>query len=158
VVLRAHMDLVMNLLVVIVFVVLTGIAPRPSWLELPILALGLAALGLGLSLLLSALYVRLRDIDQLWSVLAQILFFGSAILYVVAAMPAGLRRPLILFNPLATIFTQIRHALIDPHAPTAAAVAGGPLYLLVPIAVTVAIIALGAAVFARMAPTAAEYL
>jgi ABC-type polysaccharide/polyol phosphate transport system ATPase subunit/ABC-type polysaccharide/polyol phosphate export permease len=158
VVLRAHMDLVMNLLVVIVFVVLSGIAPRAAWLELPVLALGLAALGVGLSLLLSALYVRLRDIDQLWAVLAQILFFGSAILYVVAAMPAGLRRPLILFNPLATIFTQVRHALIDPHAPTAASVAGGHVYLLVPIAVTAAIVALGAAVFARMAPTAAEYL
>jgi ABC-type polysaccharide/polyol phosphate transport system ATPase subunit/ABC-type polysaccharide/polyol phosphate export permease len=158
VVLRAHMDLLMNLLVVVLFLALAGIAPRASWLQMPVLFLGVAALGAGLALLLSALYVRLRDVDQLWAVLAQILFFGSAILYVVSAMPPGLRRPLVLFNPLATIFTQIRHALIDPHAPSAAALAGGTIYLLVPVAVTGAIIVLGAAVFARIAPSAAEYL
>jgi ABC-2 type transport system permease protein len=117
-----------------------------------------AVLGAGMALLLSALYVRLRDVDQVWAVLAQILFFASTILYVVDALPAGVRRPMILFNPLATIFTQIRHALIDPHAPTAAAVAGGRLWLLVPVAVVLAVVALGVVVFRRLAPTAAEYL
>ena len=33
-------------------------------------------------------------------------------------------------NPLAAIFTQMRHAVIDPTAPTAADVIGGGAWLL----------------------------
>jgi ABC-2 type transport system permease protein len=158
VVLRALLDLGMNLVAVVVFLVISRIRPRVAWLELPVLIVILTALGLGLALLMSALYVRLRDIDQLWSVLAQILFYGSSILYVITAVPSGLRRPLILFNPLATVFTQMRHALIDPHAPSAAMVAGGVVWLLVPLTIVAFMVAGGVVVFARVTPTVAEYL
>ena len=158
VVLRAQMDLAINLVVVLVFLALSHTPVRLSWLEIPLLIVAVAGLGAGLALLLSALYVRLRDIDQVWAVVSQILFFGSAILYVVNALPAGLRRPIVLFNPLAAIFTQLRHALIDPLAPTAAAVAGGGVWLLVPLAVAGVIVVAGVVTFRRVAPTAAEYL
>jgi ABC-2 type transport system permease protein len=61
-------------------------------------------------------------------------------------------------NPLAMVFTEMRHALIDPSAPTAADVAGGPVRLLIPLAVVAAVLALGAWVFARMSRTMAEDL
>ena len=134
VVLRALLDLGMNLLAV-----------RSSWrVERDLAAPGVAraapadpgarALALAVALLTSALYVRLRDIDQLWGMLAQILFFASPILYVVSAVPANLRRTMMFLNPLAAIFTQMRHALVDASAPTAAAAAGGAARLLVPAA------------------------
>ena len=158
VVTRALLDLGMNVIAVVVFLAIARIAPRLSWLEVPVLILLLTVLAAGLALLMSALYIRLRDVDQLWAVLAQILFFGSAILYVITTVPAGLRKPIMLFNPLADIFTQMRHALIDPAAPTAAAVLGGKVWLLVPLAVTAVIVAAGVLVFGRAAPSAAEYL
>lgn len=158
VVIRALFDLGMNLIAVMVFVVISGVSPRGQWLELPLLILALATVTVGLALLLSALYVRLRDIDQLWGMLAQILFFGSPILYVASAVPSDLRRAMMLFNPLAAIFTQMRHALVDPHAPSAAAVAGGGVRLLVPCAVTGVLLAAGIVVFRRIAPRAAESL
>jgi ABC-2 type transport system permease protein len=59
-------------------------------------------------------------------------------------------------NPLAAIFTEMRHALIDSDAPSAAAAAGGAAKLLIPLAVGVAIVALGAWVFRRESPWVAE--
>jgi ABC-type polysaccharide/polyol phosphate transport system ATPase subunit/ABC-type polysaccharide/polyol phosphate export permease len=158
VVIRALLDLGMNLIAVIVFLAISRISPRVAWLELPVLIVVLMCLAVGLALLMSALYVQLRDIDQLWAVLAQILFYGSSILYVITAVPSGLRKAIILFNPLAAVFTQMRHALIDPAAPSAAAVAGGAVWLLVPLAIVALLVAGGITVFARVTPTVAEYL
>jgi ABC-2 type transport system permease protein len=61
-------------------------------------------------------------------------------------------------NPLAAILTQMRHALIDPSAPTAADAIGGSALLLIPLAVLAAACALGAWVFLREAPRIAEDL
>lgn len=63
--------------VVFVFIVAVGPAPRPAWLELvPLIAL-LAAFAAAVTLLAGALYVRLRDVAQIWQVLSQMLFCGS---------------------------------------------------------------------------------
>jgi ABC-2 type transport system permease protein len=63
-----------------------------------------------------------------------------------------------LLNPIATVLTQLRHAVVDPGAPTATALIGGVGWLLVPLVVTVAVFALGAWVFGREAPRIAENL
>jgi ABC-2 type transport system permease protein len=74
-------------------------------------------------------------------------------------IPPGLIRDLILnFNPLAGVLVQIRHAVIDPNAPSTAEVMGGRIHLLVPISVVLATFALGWVVFARQAPRIAEDL
>ena len=58
----------LNLIVVFVFVLASGIAPRSSWLELvPLVAL-LVLFSTGVTMLLSALYVRYRDMQPIWEV------------------------------------------------------------------------------------------
>jgi ABC-2 type transport system permease protein len=79
------------------------------------------------------------------------------VLYVVTDFPKDLQSAAVA-NPLAMVFTQMRHALIDPSAPTAAAVAGGDAALLIPLGVTAALLALGVWAFAREAPRMAERL
>ncbi len=158
VVMRALLDLGMNLVAVAVFLAISGISPRLQWLELPLLLVALAVIATAVALLLSALYVRLRDIDQLWGMLAQILFYASPILYVITAVPQGLRNVIMLLNPLAAIFTQMRHVLIDSSAPSAAAAAGGAARLLVPFGLTVILLLAGILTFRRLAPHVAEDL
>jgi ABC-2 type transport system permease protein len=63
-----------------------------------------------------------------------------------------------MINPLAAIVQQMRHALIDPTAPTAAAAAGSWELLLVPAGIVVALVAIGYRVFDRAAPYVAEEL
>jgi ABC-2 type transport system permease protein len=61
-------------------------------------------------------------------------------------------------SPLTAVLTQMRHALIDPGAPTAAEAIGGSARLLIPLAVVIAVFALGVWVFMREAPRIAENL
>lgn len=156
VVLCALLDLCINLVVLLVFVLAAGITPRLEWLELlPLLAL-LSTFTVGVSLLLSSLFVRYRDIDQAWVVASQVLFYATPIFYVSSLLPRWLERTILLGNPLATIIAQARQALVDPGAPTAAAAAGGYLVLLVPLAIVGASLALGLWVFSRQSVAAAE--
>lgn len=156
VVTTALFDLGINLAVLLAVVLGSGVAPSVAWLELPALLVLLGALTTGLSLLLAALYVRYRDVDQVWLVAAQAIFYLSPIFYAVSLLPDPFDRVLVLVNPLATIFTEARHALIDPDAPSAAAVAGGAPFLVVPLAISAALLAVGVWVFRRESPRAAE--
>jgi ABC-2 type transport system permease protein len=151
------MHLALNLLVVLAFVLASGIAPEIAWLELvPLIAL-LVAFTCAISLPLSLLYVRYRDMEQIWAVLGQLLFWGTPLVYVIETVPESLQEPIAL-NPLAVVVNQLRHALIDPSAPTAAEAAGGAGWLAVPIAITAGLLALGVWLYRRQAKSIAERL
>jgi ABC-2 type transport system permease protein len=155
--LHALFNLGLNLIVVFAFVLASGIEPRPSWLELiPLVAL-LVVLSTGAAMLLSALYVRYRDVQPIWEVVLQVLFYASPIIYVTETLPDSIEREA-LASPITAILTQVRHAVIDPDAPTAAQAMGGSARLLIPLGVIVVVFALGAWVFAREAPRIAEDL
>jgi ABC-2 type transport system permease protein len=156
-VLTALMNLVATLLAVGVFAAATGVYPTWRWLELPLLVAVLAAAATGTGMLLSVLFVRYRDVQPIWDVATQILFYASPILYVATMVPDDYQRAY-LFNPIAAVLTQVRHAAVDPTAPTAAAVIGGAGWLLIPLAIAVLLLAVGAWAFAREAPRIAEHL
>jgi ABC-2 type transport system permease protein len=61
-------------------------------------------------------------------------------------------------TPLVMILTEMRHAFIDPGAPSAAALAGGAPRLLVPIAASAGVFVLGLLMFNRQASRIAERL
>jgi len=158
VILRAAMDLAMNLVAVFAVALAVGVTPRLSWLEMPALVVFLAVVTAGVSFLCAALYVRFRDTDQIWSVASQILFYGSPIIYTITVLPESAQGPVITLDPLAAIFTEMRHAFIDPTAPSAAAIAGGAGWLAITAAISLALLGLGVWTFARHAPRAAEDL
>jgi ABC-2 type transport system permease protein len=159
VVLTAGFNLVLNLGVVLAFAVASGVRPRWSWLQAPLLVALLAALVLGLAMLLSALYVRYRDVKPIWEVVLQALFYATPVIYAVETIGVSAQvRELLMLNPVAAILEQFRHAVIDPGAPTAAEAAGGAAALLVPLGILVAVLALGYRVFDRAAPRIAEEL
>jgi ABC-2 type transport system permease protein len=155
--LTAIFNLATNLFAIVIFAVASGVRPHWLWFEIPLLLALLAVLATGLAMLLSSLYVRYRDIQPIWEVVAQALFYASAVLYVVANLPGGWQR-YILFNPLAAIFTQMRHCFLDPDAPTTAQVMGGQVWLLVPLGLIAGIFLLGLWVFNRESPKIAERL
>lgn len=164
----AAFNLLMNLIVVFGFIALTGrllgsgpgIAVRWTWLELPFLVGLLMILALGIALLLSVLYVRFRDIKPVWQVVLQALFYVTPILYPIEAVTSKYPDALtyVMFNPLAAINQQVRYAVIDPTAPSAAEAIGGIGLLLVPLGIIVALFVAGLVCFARMAPRIAEEL
>ena len=157
VVLVAFFDLVMSSLAVLAFVLASGVEPRLSWLEVPVLVAGLTMFITGVAMLLAALYVRFRDLDHIWVLVRQGMFYLTPIFYVAAFLPDDWR-PFAMANPLAAIFTQMRHAVLDPSAPTAAAASGGGARILIPVAIVIGVFGLGLWVFRRASPTVAENL
>ncbi len=150
-------NLVGTLVAVFIFAVGNGIYPTWSWLELIVLVLLLAMLASGVGMLLSVLYVRYRDVQPIWEVLTQILFYASPILYVSSLVDECCQHPYVA-NPIAAILTQMRNAVIDPTAPTVSAAIGGSVRLLIPLAIIVGLFGLGLWVFNREAPKIAEHL
>jgi ABC-2 type transport system permease protein len=151
-------DLGINLVVVFAVILGSGVSPQAGWLELPLLLLLLTTLTAGVSLLLSALFVRYRDTDQIWQVLSQTIFFLTPTFYVAANLSSEAAKALLLANPIASILTEVRHAVIDSSAPSTATVLGDPLLLAVPIGIVVGAFLLGAAVFQRESLRAAELI
>jgi ABC-2 type transport system permease protein len=166
VVLLALFNLGLNLVVVMVFALIEGVHPMLSWLELPLIILMLTVLTTGVSMLLSALFVRFRDISPIWEVFSQILFYSSPVI-----LPAEtVRKELghghldhILYhvytlNPLVAIFQQFRHAMINHSVLSAGQIMGSWAALLEPLALVAVIIVVGFWVFNREAPHIAEDL
>ncbi len=163
--LTALFNLGMNLLAVLVFAVISGVRPRVTWLEMPVLVLVLVVFATGIGMLLSALFVRYRDVQPIWEVVAQALFYASPVLYAVdkaaGARFLGLNAEHVLMaNPLAVVFTQMRFAVlpVDPRAPSAARAIGGYPHLLVPLGIVVGVFCFGLWFFNREAPRIAENL
>jgi ABC-2 type transport system permease protein len=159
VVLTASFNLGLNLLVVLIFALANGVTPRLSWLQIfPLLAI-LAVLTVGMAMLLSALYVRFRDMRPIWEICAQIAFYATPVIYTVDSLGKSEQvQHLMMLNPLACILEQMRHAVIDPNAPSAAAAAGGTARLLIPAALVMLVGWLGFWYFNREAPRIAEDL
>jgi ABC-2 type transport system permease protein len=161
-VLQASFNLGLKLVVVLIFLLAQGGRPRLSWLAMPVVVLLLGALALGFAMLLSSLYVRYRDIQPIWDVVLQALFYGTPILYTVELLRTkageGAVRAILLLNPFADYVQECKHLLIDPsHVSTATALSSNVL-VLVPLAMTAAILAIGYRVFAHEAPRIAEDL
>jgi len=158
--LTAMFNLAINFIVVFAFALATGVTPRISWLELIPLVLLLSTLAVGVGMLLSVLYVRFRDVQPIWDVVTQVLFYASPIIYTAAKYRevSVKTEHLAMVNPIAAILTQMHQAFVDPNAPGAAAAIGGAVRLLLPLGIIVGVFALGLWFFNREAPRIAENL
>jgi ABC-2 type transport system permease protein len=151
-------NLVLNMLVVFAFMLAYGVDPHWTWLLFPIPLALLFVLTAATSMALSVLYVRFRDVAIIWTVVAQVLFYASPILYPIESLHDDRLEHALMVNPLAPIFEQIRVWMVEPGAPTAAEAAGGAAGLIPAIAIYVAVCVFAVWVFNRQAPRIAEQL
>ena len=157
VVTTALLNLGMTLIAVFVFAVISGVYPDVEWLELPVIIVVLTLLATGVGLLLSALFVRYRDIQPIWEVVSQMLFYASPVLYVSTRVPESYQRPYHA-SPIASLLAETRHAAVDHGAPHAWQAIGGVPRMAIPAGIVLGVFALGLWVFNREAPRIAENL
>lgn len=151
----ALLNLGLTFVAVMIFVLASGVYPDFGWLELVPLVVVLTMFALGTGMLLSVLYVRYRDIRPIWEVGSQMLFYGSAILYVATTIPEQYR-DWVLLNPLAATFTQMRHGVIDSSAPSLTDLIGWKA--IIPVGIIAVVFVLGIWFFRRESPRVAENL
>jgi ABC-2 type transport system permease protein len=163
----AIFNLTMNAIAVLVFALANGVTPQLSWLWMAPIVLGFITIALGLGMLLSALYVRFRDMTPIWEVVVQILFYASPIMYVAARYTPY--EHLAMLNPFALMLTQMGHAFVHPapyyvhgvlNVPMRSAyvAAGGARNMVISIAIIPLVFCLGLWFFSREAPHFAENL
>jgi ABC-2 type transport system permease protein len=184
IVLLGLFNLGLNLIVVMIFALIAGVRPMLSWLELPLIVAMLLVFATGMAMLLSATFVRFRDVQPIWEVAAQILFYSSPVIIPVETVRENLihgQRHVVVvngvphvvythvglyhflyhiycLNPLVTVFQQFRHAMINHATLSAGEALGSWAALLWPMALVAVVFALGFRVFNRAAPHIAEDL
>jgi len=162
VVLNHTMQLALNLVAVFVFIVAYGVDVTWTWLLLPGIIVAMILLTTCASMLLAALYVRIRDVAIIWAVLSTILFYTTPVLYPIEfadSYAPDVFRDAVAMNPLSPLFEQAREWVFDPSALGPGEIADGRLLLIaVPTLLFAAICVLGVWVFNREAPRIAEAL
>lgn len=147
-----------NLIVVGLFVAWNQIPPQLNWLLLVPLLLEFYVFILGLTLILATLFVRLRDIGQVWELATQLVFYGTPIIYPIGFLPEQLRT-LAFLNPLTQVVQDFRAIVVyddlEPNLITAGEVFGTPGRLL-PIGIAIGIFGFGLFLYRRQAPWFAE--
>jgi ABC-2 type transport system permease protein len=155
----ALFNLLLNLIIVLVFILAFGVSPAWTWFLFPIAIAFLFVGAAGVSMALSALYVRFRDMAIIWVVVAQVLLYLTPILYPVNAFGEETKEHLLMINPLSVIFEQVRvWVLHEAAAPTAVQAAGGWAGLIPAAVIYVGVVGFGAWYFNREAPRIAEAL
>lgn len=145
----AAITLLINLLAIVGFVAWSRIVPGLAWLLILPLLLELYLFALGVSLLLATLYVRFRDIGQIWELVMQLLFWSSAIIFPIGFLPPWFR-PLAFLNPFVQVMQDVRAIVLGTSRyGTAPDYLGGSAGRLIPIGIVLALLVAGVLLFRR---------
>jgi ABC-type polysaccharide/polyol phosphate export permease len=133
------------------FLAFTGRAPAAAAFGLYLAYVGAAVLMvIGISLAGSVLFLRYRDLNQVWEVIIQAGFFIAPIIYPLNILPERFHFYLYLWPPTAIIQFS-RAVLVDQQVPTLRA------HMLLAL-MTATILSIGVMTYRRYAPRAAEYI
>ena len=128
-----------------------GRMPGPTQILLYLFYLAcLMLIVIGISLAMSVLFLRYRDLNQVWDVVIQAGFFLAPVVWPLRILPLKYHFYLYIWPPTPVIQFS-REVLVDGTIPTLKA------HMLL-VMVTAVIFATGFAIFRRHAPRAAEYL
>jgi len=145
-----------NLVVLAIFMVVGRVAISWDILLLPLFFLETYVLGLGVSFFLGAAYVRYRDIRYVWEVVTQALFYLTPIIYPLSRISNPTLQKLLLLNPLAQAIQGARYVTVTTEAATVYTEYGTYAVAIVPVSITLGLLAFGSWYFKREARTFAE--
>ncbi len=155
--LSAFVNFCLNMIVVFIFMAFGHVTFRLTILLAPLVILELMAFSLSLSFLLSALYVKFRDLSHIWDVVLQVLFYASPLIYSLAIVPKSIIK-FDAVNPLTQIFQDMRYLMITKGTLTSEEVFHSALGLLIPLLIITAIGILAVWYFRKKSPKFAEDL
>jgi ABC-2 type transport system permease protein len=153
--LSAMINLGFNLLVVLLFAIFTGVPIQPAIALAPVFLVELVLLSIGVGFLLSALFVRFRDMSYIWEVVLQALFYATPILYPLNSLPS-LYSHILILNPLAQMIQDLRLVVVTDQTRTITGVYGSGWMRLAPMGLTLLIVMASALYFRRRARFFAE--
>jgi len=152
----ALINFLLNMVAVVVFLVINGVDVSPYVIWFPIIVAQLYLFALGMSFFLSAFYVKYRDINHIWEIVIQGLFYLTPILYPLTLITNETLQKVILINPAAQAIQDARNVLVTKDTLTIAEVFGSPMGRLIPLGITIVVFIIGVLYFKKEAKYFAE--
>ena len=143
----ALINLGLNLIIVVVFMIINQVEITPAVLLLPLSILEIYVFALGLSLLLSAAYVKFRDLSYIWEIVLQAGFYATPIIYPLSMVTIDIVQKILLMNPIAQAIQYARYNTITTEAITSSTLFSSAIYILIPIVVTLIVFVIGVLYF-----------
>ena len=142
----ALINLALNLVVVLFFVILNGVDLHWSVLLLPINILFLYVFAQAIAFFLAAIYVKYRDISHIWEVIMQGAFYATPILYPVQMLAGPKAKTaadvldsshhwvaqILMLNPVAATVQDMRYNVVTHQAITTWQLFSNILWQLIP--------------------------
>ncbi|MEO5864072.1 MAG: ABC transporter permease [Nitrospiraceae bacterium] len=144
------LDFAIAFLLLVAMMVWVGVVPSWNIMAVPFFLLLTILTSLSVSLWLSALFVKYRDVAAVVPLMTQVWLFASPIVYPVSMVPQEWQR-LYSINPMVGVVGGFRWALLGAPAPDPAVLALNVLTIVV-------LLILGMAYFNRMADTFADVI
>jgi len=155
----ALINLGINLLIVALLIAINGVdITSRAILILPII-MELFVFALALAFLLSAMYVKLRDLNYIWELILQVGFYATPIFYPLAMVidASETIAKLMMLNPVAQMIQDARYALISPDVPTIwGFYSPHPTLRFIPFVIVGVLLVLSAVYFKKKSPSFAE--
>lgn len=154
----AVINLGLNLLVVLVFMLINHVDLMKTGIFFPIILAEIYLFALGVSLFLAAAFVKYRDVSHIWEIIMQALFYLTPILYPLSIISNGTFRKILLLNPMAQAIQDARNVLVTKHTITIAEVYSSSTARLLPLLFVAISLIIGVLYFKREAKHFAENL
>lgn len=152
----ALINLGLNLIIIAIFMIIGHVTPSADALFLPLLLIEIYVFSFAMSLLLSALYVKYRDVSYIWEVCIQAGFYATPILYPLSRITNITFQKILLLNPLAQSMQDARYGLITKHTTIIWHVFNGSWYAYIPFIIVVVFLVGGILFFKKESKYFAE--
>ncbi|HEP1843589.1 TPA: ABC transporter permease [Streptococcus suis] len=157
----AAINYAINLVVVLIFALISGV--QFTWTSLIIFPLfvELVLLATGVAFILSSLFVKFRDIGPIWEVFLQAGLYATPIIY---SLTFIIQRgqvtvaKIMMLNPIAQIIQDLRYFIIYSGSMTIRDLISNPLIVAIPYLLPIIIYIIGYVVFNKNAKRFAEIL
>ena len=147
--LSALINLSLNLVVVAVFMAINRVGVLDTLPLLVVVLFEAYVFALGISLFLSALFVKFRDVSYIWEVALQAGFYLTPILYPLSRITNVTLQKLIMLNPMSQIIQDARYTTITHSSLTIYKVFQGGYYMFIPFIIVIVILASGLLYFRK---------
>lgn len=154
----ALINLGLNLIVLAVFMAINHVDVMRTIVYVPFILIEVYLFALGVSLFLSAAFVKFRDLSYIWDVVIQAGFYLTPILYPLSKIKSVTFQKIIFMNPIAQTLQDARYALVshDPSVVTISRVFDGGWYRFIPFIVVLFVLVGGLLYFKGQANSFAE--
>jgi ABC-2 type transport system permease protein len=154
----SFINLALNLIVVCIFILFADNPPisLASLVFVPLLLLELVVISVAVGFFLSAVFVRYRDIEHIWDVVKQALFYAIPIIYPLSKIEDEVIQKVLIINPLAQIIQDMRALLSYGATPQIHDIYGSYWPYTIPLGLIVVALGISSAYFRKRSKYFAE--